>query len=34
MKKIGILSVGLLLSLVAFSNVTKENNKTSVADLE
>lgn len=34
MKKIGILSVALLLSVVAFSNVTKENNKTSVADLE
>ncbi len=34
MKKIGIFSVALLLSVVAFSNVTKENNKTSVADLE
>ena len=34
MKKIGILSVALLLSVVAFSNVTKENNNTSVADLE
>ena len=34
MKKIGIFSVALLLSLVTFSNVTKENNKTSVADLE
>lgn len=34
MKKIGILSVALLLSVVAFSNVAKENNKTSVADLE
>ena len=34
MKKIGIFSVALLLSVVTFSNVTKENNKTSVADLE
>ena len=35
MKKIGIFSVALLLlSLVTFSNVTKENNKASVTDLE
>lgn len=34
MKKIGIFSVALLLSVVAFSNVTKENNKASVTDLE
>lgn len=34
MKKIGIFSVALLLSLVTFSNVAKENNKTSFADLE